>query len=382
MNSQLTVLGISAPGADAAAEFHFDGEPTQSVSVTADLPLAQDGTPWLAPATVIAMKVGATLNLPAVDATALENANGAQAVLASWFDDLQPVQVQATATAPIPGGAGVGCFFSCGVDSFFSALSHRDEITHLIFVRGFDIAVTDEDLGERAAAAARSAAAAMGKQFVEVRTNIREVSDPHVSWGLQFHGAALAMVGLALAPHLSRVIIPASDFQDDLIPWGSHPALDLLWSSGAVTLVHDGTETTRADKVATIARHQVALDHLRVCWKNPGGAYNCGRCEKCLRTMIGLRAVGALGSCPTFPDSLDLRAVRRMRLGYGVRAYAEENLRALQASGRDDQELERALRTAIRIGRVLSPPARLTRNLAGRLNRFVSRVRQRESLEG
>jgi hypothetical protein len=364
--SELTVQGTPAPEGDAAVEFHFDGEPMQFVTITADLPLAQDGTPWLAPATVIAMKLGATLNLPAVDATALEHVNRAQALLASWYDDLQPVHVQATATAPSPGGVGVGCFFSGGVDSFFSALRHSDEITHLIFVRGFDIAFTDDDLGERAAAGARAAATALGKRFVEVRTNIRQVSDPHVSWPRQFHGAALAMVGLALAPHLSQVIIPASDYQDDLVPWGSHPALDPLWSSSAVTVVHDGAETTRSDKVAAIARHQVVLDHLRVCWENPGGAYNCGRCEKCLRTMISLRAVGALGSCSTLPSSLDVRAVRRMHIGQDDRFYAEENLRALRASGCGDQELDRALRTAIRVGRVLS--------LAGRLKRSAMRL--------
>ena len=367
VTSELTVQGTWAPEADAAAEFHFDGRPTLFVTITADLPLAQDGTCWLAPATVIAMKLGATLNLPAVDATALENASKAQAVLAGWFDDLKPVHVQATTTALSPGGVGVGCFFSGGVDSFFSALRHSDDITHLIFVRGFDIAYTDDDLGDRAAGAARAAATAMGKQFVEVRTNIRAVSDPHVSWGLQFHGAALAMVGLALAPHLSQVIIPAGDYQDELFPWGSHPDLDPLWSSSAVRFVHDGTDTTRPDKVAAIARHQVVLDHLRVCWESPGGAYNCGRCEKCLRTMISLRTVGALRSCRTLPDSLDVRAVRRVHLNGEGRMSAAENLRAMRASGCGDQELERALRTAIRRGRV--------RGLAGRLTRFVSRVR-------
>jgi hypothetical protein len=361
--SELTVQGTPAPEGDAAVEFHFDGEPMQFVTITADLPLAQDGTPWLAPATVIAMKLGATLNLSAVDATALEHVNRAQALLASWHDDLQPVHVKSTATAPSAGGVGVGCFFSGGVDSFFSALRHIDDITHLIFVRGFDIPLTDEELGDRAAAAARAAATAMGKKLVEVRTNIRQLSDPHVSWGLEFHGAALAMVGLALAPHLSKVIIPSSTrYQGDLDPWGSHPDLDRLWSSSAVTFVHDGSKTARTDKVAAIARHQLALDHLRVCWENPGGAYNCGRCEKCLRTMISLRAVGALGSCRTLPSSLDVRAVRWMHVTQDDRPFAEDNLCALRASGCGDQELERALRTAIRVGRVLSLAGRLKRS--------------------
>lgn len=373
MAYELTVQTKSVPGVDAAAEFRFGDESTQLVTITADLPLAQDGTPWLAPSTVIAMKTGASVRIASVDGAALENAEKAQAVLAAWFGDLRPVHVHAAATGPRPAGVGVGCFFSGGVDSFFSALRHSKDITHLIFVRGFDIDFMDDDLGERAAAATRAAATAMGKEFVEVRTDIRQMSDPRASWGTQFHGAALAMVGLALAPHLSRVIVPASYHKDDLYPWGSHPALDKLWSSSSVTFDHDGTDATRPEKVAFIARYQVALDHLRVCWINRDGAYNCGRCEKCLRTMINLQSLGALSSCATLPHNLDLGAVKHMHLDHSGRVFAEENLRALRGSGRDEHELERALQRAIRIGRASSLPGiGRTRSLAGRLKRFVS----------
>ena len=38
--------------------------------------------------------------------------------------------------------AGVACFFSGGVDSFYTLLKHREEVTHIIFVHGFDIALS------------------------------------------------------------------------------------------------------------------------------------------------------------------------------------------------------------------------------------------------
>ncbi|QIK64966.1 hypothetical protein G7072_00210 [Nocardioides sp. HDW12B] len=225
---------------------------------------------------------------------------------------------------------GTGCFFSGGVDSFFSVLKNRDRVSHLIFVVGFDIDPDDGVLVERATRSARDSAQALNKPLIEVRTNIAELSRGRIDWGFHHHGAALAAVGHALAEHLSEVIIPASYHQADLIPWGSHPAVDHLWSSSDLTFSHDGVEFTRPEKVAVIAESVVALDHLRVCWKNPGGAFNCGRCEKCLRTMINLKLVGALERCRTLPDELRVRDVARLEVGHGGDRFAYQNVRALR----------------------------------------------------
>jgi hypothetical protein len=41
---------------------------------------------------------------------------------------------------------------------------------------------------------------------------------------------------------------------------------------------------------------------LRVCIKNEGGAFNCGRCYKCVRTAVPLRVLGAWQDARTFPE--------------------------------------------------------------------------------
>jgi hypothetical protein len=46
--------------------------------------------------------------------------------------------------------------------------------------------------------------------------------------------------------------------------------------------------------VLAIAEDPVAHVTLRVCWLNPDQSNNCGRCEKCLRTMTSLAAAGVL----------------------------------------------------------------------------------------
>ena len=55
---------------------------------------------------------------------------------------------------------------------------------------------------------------------------------------------------------------------------------------GRLGRIHDGAEARRCDKLRRLAESAPALKGLRVCWQDAG--FNCGRCEKCLRTMIAL----------------------------------------------------------------------------------------------
>ena len=111
----------------------------------------------------------------------------------------------------------------------------------------------------------------------------------------------LASVGLLFQARFRTILISAAHTYADLGPWGSHPLLDPLWSTELTEFVHHGAHATRVDKCRVLANSEVAMRHLRVCWENREGRYNCGECEKCLRTMVNLAAVGALGRCTTLP---------------------------------------------------------------------------------
>ena len=218
-------------------------------------------------------------------------------------------------------------------------------LTHLIFVHGFDLPL-DSELRQPAALAAREVAAALGLELIEVETNVRSLIDRYVSWEL-CHGAALASVGLLFQERFRKILIPSTHSYADLTPWGSHPLLDPLWSTELTEFVHDGTHATRVEKCLAVADSDIALRHLRVCWENRDGRYNCGECEKCLRTMISLAAAEALERCGTLPHRLDAEAVAAMPLGSGnKRAYATENLAVLERTG-GRPDLQEALRTAI-----------------------------------
>jgi hypothetical protein len=241
-----------------------------------------------------------------------------QTVLATWYPDrLAPVEVRARERRPKKAASGVASFFTGGVDSFFTALRHLPRLDALVFVHGFDVPLEElPDLRREVSAGLRTAAEELGKPLVEVETNLHDFSDRFESpWGTTFHGAALAAVAHVLSPSFREVLIGGTHTYADLFPWGSHPVADPLLSSDRVRLVHDGADADRVEKTIAVAGSDVALRHLRVCWENRDGTYNCGQCRKCLRTQIALRIAGKLEACSTLPDRIDLDEVRSMPLG-------------------------------------------------------------------
>ncbi len=200
----------------------------------------------------------------------------------------------------------VGVFFSGGVDSFYTLLRNRDDITDIIFVHGFDLRLDETGLREKTAGMVRDVGANLGKNVIEIETNLREFLDHFVNWLSLGFGPALTSVGHLLAPFFKKLFISAGYTYANMEPCGSHVLLDPLWSSDSLEFVHYGAEASRVDKVAFISSFDVALQSLRVCTVKADGAYNCGECIKCLRTMINLYVVGVLNKCKTFPLELEL----------------------------------------------------------------------------
>lgn len=248
--------------------------------------------------------------------------------------------------------SGVASFFSGGVDSFYTLLKHRDEITHLIFVHGFfGVPLTNWSLREQASQAAREVARQLGKTLIEVETNLFEFSyRAGVGW-LLYNGAALASVGLLFQHLFRKVFIPSSYDYAGLVPFGSHPLVDPLWSTELTDFEHDVCEK-RIDKVAYISEDEAAMRWLRVCNEGQIGAatYNCGRCGKCLRTMISLQAAGSLQRCKTLPNDIDLEAVANMDVEPEYGAVFSRRLLEKLVRLESEPELARALAEAMSKG--------------------------------
>lgn len=304
-----------------------------------NLSLDQSGSFWIPACLPILMRCGSDgVFLDPQDALLTKNASTIQEIYHGWWPWMKRVHLRSEVASPTVSAEGVGCFFSGGVDSFYSTLEHIDEITHLVFVKsGFDIFPPNPELSERTFRAMAAAAAAYGKPLVTIETNVREVSSRYVRWGQRYHGAALATVGHLLREHIGTAIIPSSYQAEELEPWGSHPDVDPLWSSSCVQIVHDSVRPSRADKVKRLCDDPVAMTHLRVCWRNPNSAYNCGKCEKCVRTMISLYAFDALGRCSTFESNIDLDRLSQLDVRFGHLPYAIGNVALLrETKGRKD----------------------------------------------
>lgn len=112
--------------------------------------------------------------------------------------------------------------------------------------------------------------------------------------------------------------------------------LDPLWSTEGLTVVHDGCEADLNVKLAFVTQSPLVLETLRVC-PGFGNGYNCGRCMKCMRTMVALLQAGALERCRTLPHEIDAEALRFALLGLGGpvhRANFQKRLDSLVASGK------------------------------------------------
>ena len=123
--------------------------------------------------------------------------------------------------------------------------------------------------------------------------------------------------------------------------------MDGHWSSDAVEFVHDGVEASRAAKMEKFIEQDAAMNNLRVCWWNQGNAYNCGECEKCLRTMINLYIAGGLERCATLPDKISIEAIDRLHFNRDAKLFVAENLAELRAGEFNDSELEAALQRVL-----------------------------------
>jgi len=174
-------------------------------------------------------------------------------------------------------------------------------------------------------------------------------SDPLARWEV-YYGCAAVAVALFLAPLFTRILIAGDADHEIQGPSGTSRMVDQLWSTEGLEIVDDGGRYPRVERTRRISAHPVAQRTLRVCWENPGGAYNCGQCRKCLLTMITLEALGVRAAVRSFPTELDLSAVAAIEISQKVLLTMwEDVLDAARAAGRVD--LETAVEAAVERGR-------------------------------
>ena len=268
------------------------------------------------------MKVGEDLEVQGEVSFKLYNSiEKIQNIYSCWFPEYKKINI----ISPIKQNYkenkndNTATFFTGGVDSFYTLLKRKDEIDKIIYVHGFDIPLSSIEYRTQVNTHIEDVANNLNKQYIKIESNLREFSDNFCNWGYHYHGSALASVAILLQDIIGKIYIPSSYNTQDLFPWGTHPDTDALWSTEDMQIIHDKCEA-RIDKIKTISNYDVALNHLRVCWQS--GLYNCSKCEKCIRTMIGLYAMGV--KCATF-DKLDAKLISELSLNRLILPFAKEN---------------------------------------------------------
>jgi len=298
------------------------------------------------------MQAGTDLTMDGpLDPTFAENLSTIQDIYSAWYPQAERITIHVPEgnSGSTPQAGHTGAFFSGGVDSFYTLLKHDEEIDLLVYVHGFDVDLDDTSLRRRVSDMLNEVGTRFDKEVIEVETNLRQFSDERAGWP-RYHGAALAFVGLTLQSFFGRLLIASGASYDELRPWGSHPLLDPCWSTSNLQFIHDGCEASRLDKCRVVGQNDIASELLRVCWRNPDGAYNCGRCEKCIRTMVQLLAADALKQCSAFEHELDPEVLHENR---DVRAevrkmdfHYQQPLQVLRETGRAP-EVVRAVEAAL-----------------------------------
>ena len=342
-----------------------------TVAIQATAPLAANGDPFAAMMLLPAARRGATLRLAAdVDAQLHANVPAINEIAQRYWKfrgaSLAPTRL--VTRAPRGGGA---MFFTGGIDSFHTLRRRLDELERLIFIHGFDIGLEDDARFLAAREWIEGVASELGREAQFVRTDLRSQPEfDQLSWGIT-HVGALAAVAHALAPVVSRVFIASSDVQP---PWGSNPELDPLWSSAAVAIVNDGSESTRLGKVRAIADWQPVHRYLKVCFENRVEALNCGVCEKCVRSQAQFAVAGALGKLQTFPPGSLVERIDGVKWVQTELATQWREIRAHIADRAAEAAIDRLLARQPSIGDWLQRNTKaLRRTAAGRLVRRVGK---------
>ena len=250
-----------------------------------------------------------------------------------------------------------GMFFSGGIDSYGTLCANRlnypeghpGSIKDGLLLYGQNIESDNRPESFVKAFTELSAVAReSGVELIPVYSNVRLLDENRKLFEINQSGI-LAAVAHAFSRRLTTVCIAATDSIPGLrqmnksvcIPLGTHPLLDPCYSSSDLRIRHDGITLSRFDKTKIIAGVDAALRNIKVCGPNWPGS-NCGRCEKCIRTMLELLAAGALEKTDAFPlDDVSAELVSKVHIkkpdfDYTVEGDYLELIPTLREKGRHD----------------------------------------------
>ncbi len=221
-------------------------------------------------------------------------------------------------------GNAIGTGVSCGVDSLYTVLHHISEdlpqaykLTHLVIMNAGSCSwVGGEESykwfsSERDVA--RKVCSELNLELVSIHTNLMEFYET-----THAHSGTMRMAGCVLS--LSKLFCKyylASGYPMNQFGFADDDARYAFFSLNCVSndCLHfylTGNNDNRDERVKYIADSLIAQKYLNVCWN---GFHNCGRCEKCLRTIGSLYSIDKLKYFGSVFDLEDFNSNKSQRIG-------------------------------------------------------------------
>lgn len=208
-----------------------------------------------------------------------------------------------------PNTGKAAMFYSGGLDSAQTLISHLDEKPVLLAVWGSDIRYDNETGWKPVYQVITDTAHKFNLPEGIIHSTFREFDNEGLLsndfsqrlqdgwWHGVKHGLALLghIVPYVWSHHINTMYIAASFCTlDGKVRCASDPTIDNFVQFSDCKVVHDGYEFSRQDKIHNLIQF-CKMHHeyfpLHVCWQSQSGS-NCCHCEKCYRTMAGLWAEG------------------------------------------------------------------------------------------
>lgn len=273
-----------------------------------DVPEGILAIPVLAQVCPVAWANGADVYVNEVDRTFAHALEDVKETLCSMYDFLEGGTLYARRTIdskPEKGGES-GLLFTGGVDSTCSYVRHREESPTLISIRGWTITPdsVDDEKWRQLTDRVSSFADERGLETAFLESNMLSFLDHPMllahykryvdgAWYSSV-GHGLGLLGLcapmAYARGMDDLYVAATHWEGIDLEWGSRPDIDNCVRWAGTQCHHDSYELTRQERLDAIAEY-VATDapslELQTCNVRMDG--NCGTCEKCYRTAVGLR---------------------------------------------------------------------------------------------
>lgn len=255
-----------------------------------------------------------------VSRTLLTNLDELQMVWHRWLPArYSPVLIEPEVVSSAPRvDQGAITAFSGGVDSTFTVFRHSAtqtgrrmiDLKEAVFVSGFDIPFDDLATTTAAYERSREVLESAGVRAARLRTNFRQLPQ---RW-TDASGLAVSSALLILQQTRSVGLVPSTEPYDQMVyPWGSTPIQDWMASTDLMEIRHDGAGFGRIEKIAALSNWEPALHNLRVCWEGEDLGRNCGRCEKCIRTILCFWVIGK-PTPPCFDRSPDVDEISGIKI--------------------------------------------------------------------